>query len=203
MDARSGSSPSHRVGALTLQEEYHMQLSWTQDPLKRTVIILDKDSISRKFIHGVPHVEVMGDEETITEVGEAVANGTVSPTKPDISSWMFLMRRALMWMKHEPPIIYGDVSHPKALTVFWSTMAKEMTKCPMKGILTGQSPFSTGLSPAIKDEVEDLEKPRSYAPFILIPSITIFVLFTVKRVLKLAACGSEVHLPALSVELGF
>ncbi|KAI3678007.1 hypothetical protein L6452_37285 [Arctium lappa] len=32
-----------------------------------------------------------------------------------------------------PPIIYGDVSHPKAfLIVFCSTMAQEMTKCPKK-----------------------------------------------------------------------
>lgn len=44
---------------LTLQEEYQMQLSWTQDPLKRTFIILDKDLISGKFIHGDPHVEAM------------------------------------------------------------------------------------------------------------------------------------------------
>ncbi|KAI3769472.1 hypothetical protein L6452_00575 [Arctium lappa] len=95
---------------LTLQEEHQMQLSWTQDPLKRTFIILDKDSISGELIHGDPHVEdnqgygsdgihfddlvdgicektfhkqYQGDEETITEVGEVVANGTVSPTKPD------------------------------------------------------------------------------------------------------------------------
>ncbi|KVH93184.1 Acyl-CoA N-acyltransferase [Cynara cardunculus var. scolymus] len=42
---------------LTLEEEYQMQLSWTQDPLKRTFIVLDKDLISGKFIHGDPHVE--------------------------------------------------------------------------------------------------------------------------------------------------
>ncbi|KAL9672797.1 hypothetical protein QQ045_029049 [Rhodiola kirilowii] len=37
----------------------------------------------------------------------------------------------------KPPIIYGDVSRPKAMTVFWSTMAQSMTSRPMKGMLTG------------------------------------------------------------------
>ncbi|KVH90531.1 Cobalamin-independent methionine synthase [Cynara cardunculus var. scolymus] len=73
----------------------------------------------------------------------------------------------------KPPIIYGDVSRPKAMTVFWSTMAQEMTKRPMKGMLTGpvtilnwsfvrndQPRFETcyQIALAIKDEVEDLEK---------------------------------------------
>lgn len=37
----------------------------------------------------------------------------------------------------KPPIIYGDVSRPKPITVFWSTLAQSMTKRPMKGMLTG------------------------------------------------------------------
>ncbi|KAG8371080.1 hypothetical protein BUALT_Bualt13G0049700 [Buddleja alternifolia] len=73
----------------------------------------------------------------------------------------------------KPPIIYGDVSRPKAMTVFWSTLAQSMTKCPMKGMLTGpvtilnwsfvrndQPRYETcyQIALAIKDEVEDLEK---------------------------------------------
>ncbi|KAK3446426.1 LOW QUALITY PROTEIN: hypothetical protein EUGRSUZ_A02126 [Eucalyptus grandis] len=73
----------------------------------------------------------------------------------------------------KPPIIYGDVSRPKPMTVFWSSMAQSMTARPMKGMLTGpvtilnwsfvrndQPRFETcyQIALAIKDEVEDLEK---------------------------------------------
>ncbi|KAL0460863.1 UNVERIFIED_CONTAM: 5-methyltetrahydropteroyltriglutamate--homocysteine methyltransferase [Sesamum latifolium] len=73
----------------------------------------------------------------------------------------------------KPPIIYGDVSRPKAMTVFWSTLAQSMTNSPMKGMLTGpvtilnwsfvrndQPRFETcyQIALAIKNEVEDLEK---------------------------------------------
>ncbi|XP_028758085.1 5-methyltetrahydropteroyltriglutamate--homocysteine methyltransferase isoform X2 [Neltuma alba] len=73
----------------------------------------------------------------------------------------------------KPPIIYGDVSRPKPMTVFWSSMAQSMTKRPMKGMLTGpvtilnwsfvrddQPRHETcyQIALAMKDEVEDLEK---------------------------------------------
>ncbi|PHT50087.1 N-acetyltransferase 9 [Capsicum baccatum] len=44
---------------LTLQQEYDMQLSWTQDPLKQTFIVLDRELIVGNFIHGETHVEAM------------------------------------------------------------------------------------------------------------------------------------------------
>ncbi|KAI3450109.1 hypothetical protein Pfo_006774 [Paulownia fortunei] len=73
----------------------------------------------------------------------------------------------------KPPIIYGDVSCPKAMTVFWCTLAQSMTERPMKGMLTGpvtilnwsfvrndQPRFETcyQIALAIKGEVEDLER---------------------------------------------
>ncbi|XP_047333516.1 5-methyltetrahydropteroyltriglutamate--homocysteine methyltransferase 1-like [Impatiens glandulifera] len=73
----------------------------------------------------------------------------------------------------KPPVIYGDVSRPKPMTVFWSSLAQSMTSRPMKGMLTGpvtilnwsfvrndQPRFETcyQIALAIKDEVEDLEK---------------------------------------------
>ncbi|KAA8526578.1 hypothetical protein F0562_008219 [Nyssa sinensis] len=44
---------------LTLDEEYKMQLTWTQDPCKQTFIVLDKELVIGDFTHGHPHVEAM------------------------------------------------------------------------------------------------------------------------------------------------
>lgn len=71
-----------------------------------------------------------------------------------------------------PPILYGDVSRPKAMTVDWIAYAQSLTDRPVKGILTGpvtmlafsfvrddQPPHETvdQLALAIRDEVADLE----------------------------------------------
>lgn len=73
----------------------------------------------------------------------------------------------------KPPIIYGDVSRPRAMTVEWSAYAQSLTKSLMKGMLTGpvtilQWSFVRTDQPrrltcqqialAIRDEVSDLEK---------------------------------------------
>ncbi|CAL8139085.1 unnamed protein product [Prunus armeniaca] len=44
---------------LTLDQEYQMQLTWTQDPNKQTFIVLDKQLVVGEFNHGRPHVEAM------------------------------------------------------------------------------------------------------------------------------------------------
>jgi 5-methyltetrahydropteroyltriglutamate--homocysteine methyltransferase len=73
----------------------------------------------------------------------------------------------------KPPIIFGDVSRPKPMTVEWAKYAQSLTKKPMKGMLTGpvtilqwsfvrndQPRLDTALqiALAIRDEVHDLEK---------------------------------------------
>lgn len=73
----------------------------------------------------------------------------------------------------KPPIIYGDVSRPQAMTVEWSAYSQTLSKRPVKGMLTGpvtilawsfvrddQPHQATALqiALALRDEVIDLEK---------------------------------------------
>ena len=73
----------------------------------------------------------------------------------------------------KPPILFGDISRPRAMTVEWITYAQSLTSKPMKGMLTGpvtilnwsfvrdDQPRATSckqLALAIRDEVQDLEK---------------------------------------------
>lgn len=72
----------------------------------------------------------------------------------------------------KPPLIYGDVSRPKAMTVDWAVFAQSLTDKPVKGMLTGpvtilhwsfaredisRDTIATQLALAIRDEVVDLQ----------------------------------------------
>jgi 5-methyltetrahydropteroyltriglutamate--homocysteine methyltransferase len=73
----------------------------------------------------------------------------------------------------KPPILFGDISRPKAMTVEWTRYAQSLTDKPMKGMLTGpvtilnwsfvrdDQPRSVSchqLALAMREEVLDLEK---------------------------------------------
>ncbi len=73
----------------------------------------------------------------------------------------------------KPPILFGDISRPKAMTVEWIAYAQSLTRKPMKGMLTGpvtilnwsfvrdDQPRAVScyqLALAIREEVLDLER---------------------------------------------
>jgi 5-methyltetrahydropteroyltriglutamate--homocysteine methyltransferase len=72
----------------------------------------------------------------------------------------------------KPPVLFGDVSRARPMTVEWSRYAQSLTKKPMKGMLTGpvtilqwsfvrddlpRSETCTQIALALRDEVTDLE----------------------------------------------
>ncbi|MCK0162053.1 5-methyltetrahydropteroyltriglutamate--homocysteine S-methyltransferase [Allomuricauda sp. F6463D] len=73
----------------------------------------------------------------------------------------------------KPPIIYGDVSRPNPMTVYWTSFAQSLTEKPVKGMLTGpvtilqwsfvrddqdRSTTCEQIALAILDEVLDLQE---------------------------------------------
>ncbi|MCG9730613.1 5-methyltetrahydropteroyltriglutamate--homocysteine S-methyltransferase [Shewanella sp. Isolate13] len=72
----------------------------------------------------------------------------------------------------KPPLIYGDVSRPTAMTVKWAEFAQSLTEKPVKGMLTGpvtilhwsfaredisREQIATQIALAIRDEVVELQ----------------------------------------------
>jgi 5-methyltetrahydropteroyltriglutamate--homocysteine methyltransferase len=72
----------------------------------------------------------------------------------------------------KPPIVFGDVSRPRPITVRWSVFAQGLTARPVKGMLTGpvtmlqwsfirddqeRSKTCAQIALALRDEVADLE----------------------------------------------
>jgi len=108
--------------------------------------------------------------------GEAERNDMVEYFGEQLDGFVFTQ---LGWVQSygsrcvKPPVIYGDVSRPKAMTVDWTVHAQSLTAKPMKGMLTGpitilQWSFVRDDQPraltalqialAIRDEVADLEQ---------------------------------------------
>jgi 5-methyltetrahydropteroyltriglutamate--homocysteine methyltransferase len=108
--------------------------------------------------------------------GEAERNDMVEYFGEQLSGFAFTQNG---WVQSygsryvKPPIIFGDVARPVAMTVRWSKYAQSLTKLPMKGMLTGpvtilswsfvrddqpRSVTATQIALAIRDEVEDLER---------------------------------------------
>jgi 5-methyltetrahydropteroyltriglutamate--homocysteine methyltransferase len=107
--------------------------------------------------------------------GEAERNDMVEYFGERLSGFVFTQ---LGWVQSygsrcvKPPIIYGDVSRPVAMTVDWTVHAQSLTDKPMKGMLTGpvtilqwsfvrddqpRSRTALQIALAIRDEVDDLQ----------------------------------------------
>jgi 5-methyltetrahydropteroyltriglutamate--homocysteine methyltransferase len=108
--------------------------------------------------------------------GEAERNDMVEYFGEQLSGFAFTQNG---WVQSygsryvKPPIIFGDVERPVAMTVRWIKYAQSLTKRPMKGMLTGpttilqwsfvrddqpRSLTATQIALAIRDEVADLER---------------------------------------------
>lgn len=108
--------------------------------------------------------------------GEAERNDMVEYFGEQLDGFLFT---ANGWVQSygsrcvKPPIIYGDVSRPKPMTVRWSQYAQSLTDKPMKGMLSGpvtilnwsfvrddqpRSATAYQLALAIREEVNDLER---------------------------------------------
>jgi methionine synthase II (cobalamin-independent) len=83
------------------------------------------------------------------------------------------LRRRLSFRYVKPPIIYGDISRPKPMTVHWASFATSLTKKLVKKMLTGpvtilqwslvrndqpREDTCKQIAMAIRYEVDDLER---------------------------------------------
>nr|WP_314605774.1 5-methyltetrahydropteroyltriglutamate--homocysteine S-methyltransferase [uncultured Janthinobacterium sp.] len=126
-----------------------------------------------EIAHAVRRQEALGLDVLVH--GEAERNDMVEYFGEQLDGFIFTRHG---WVQSygsrcvKPPIIYGDVQRPAAMTVKWTVHAQSLTNKPMKGMLTGpvtilqwsfvrdDQPRATTtlqLALAIRDEVADLE----------------------------------------------
>jgi len=143
----------------------------------------DKGDISQAeydtFIEGAIKAVIDHQEELDIDVlvhGEPERNDMVQYFGEQLDGFAFTQNG---WVQSygsryvRPPVIYGDVSRPKAMTVRWATYAQSLSEKWVKGMLTGpvtilnwsfvrdDQPRSTTckqIALAIRDEVSDLDQ---------------------------------------------
>ncbi|MDQ6766866.1 MAG: 5-methyltetrahydropteroyltriglutamate--homocysteine S-methyltransferase [Candidatus Eremiobacteraeota bacterium] len=139
---------------------------------------LDADAYERAMKAEIEHA-IREQEKLDIDVlvhGEAERNDMVEYFGEQLSGFAFTQNG---WVQSygsryvKPPIIFGDVERPAAMTVPWIKYAQSLTRRPMKGMLTGpvtilqwsfvrddqpRSVTATQIALAIRDEVADLER---------------------------------------------
>lgn len=132
-----------------------------------------QQAIKAEIAYAVAQQEELGLDVLVH--GEAERNDMVEYFGEQLEGFAFT-RKA--WVQSygsrcvKPPIIVGDVSRPKAMTVNWIRYAQSLTDKPVKGMLTGpvtilnwsfvrddqpRSQTCLQIALAIRDEVQDLE----------------------------------------------
>jgi 5-methyltetrahydropteroyltriglutamate--homocysteine methyltransferase len=130
-------------------------------------------AMQREIEHAVRQQEQLGLDVLVH--GEAERNDMVEYFGEQLDGFTF---SANGWVQSygsrcvKPPILFGDVARPQAMTVGWTRFAQSLTQRPMKGMLTGpitilqwsfvrddQARQTTAeqIALAIRDEVVDLE----------------------------------------------
>jgi 5-methyltetrahydropteroyltriglutamate--homocysteine methyltransferase len=131
-------------------------------------------AMEREITRAVKEQEALGLDVLVH--GEAERNDMVEYFGEQLDGYAF---SEFGWVQSygsrcvKPPILFGDISRPKPMTVEWIRYAASQTDKPMKGMLTGpvtilnwsfvrdDQPRSTScyqLALAIREEVLDLEK---------------------------------------------
>jgi 5-methyltetrahydropteroyltriglutamate--homocysteine methyltransferase len=131
------------------------------------------DAMHREIARSVREQEALGLDVLVH--GEAERNDMVEYFGEQLDGYAFSQSG---WVQSygsrcvKPPILFGDISRPKAMTVEWISYAASLTAKPMKGMLTGpvtilnwsfvrdDQPRSVScyqLALAIRAEVLDLE----------------------------------------------
>ncbi|MEO8779668.1 MAG: 5-methyltetrahydropteroyltriglutamate--homocysteine S-methyltransferase [Rhodanobacter sp.] len=129
--------------------------------------------LAREIEHVVRFQEEIGLDVLVH--GEPERNDMVEYFAEQLDGYLFTR---LGWVQSygsrcvKPPVIYGDVARPRAMTVRWSSYAQSLTDKPMKGMLTGpvtmlqwsfvrddlpRQTVCRQIALALRDEVHDLE----------------------------------------------
>ncbi|MDR7332076.1 5-methyltetrahydropteroyltriglutamate--homocysteine S-methyltransferase [Roseateles asaccharophilus] len=132
-----------------------------------------REAMQREIQLAVGKQETLGLDVLVH--GEAERNDMVEYFGEQLSGFAFT---ANGWVQSygsrcvKPPVLFGDVSRPKAMTVDWTVYAQSLTARPMKGMLTGpitllqwsfvrddqpRADSALQIALAIRDEVADLE----------------------------------------------
>ncbi len=97
------------------------------------------EAMHREIAHSVRAQEALGLDVLVH--GEAERNDMVEYFGEQLDGYVFSQSG---WVQSygsrcvKPPILFGDISRPKAMTVAWISYAASLTPRPMKGMLTGR-----------------------------------------------------------------